>query len=126
MRCWAPASQARGGWLWLAGYRPTPTYLWGERAYALARYGHGHGSYGALPADLAAERPRAPDPPPWMSDTCSVCLEAYTDPWPSGDELSRAPAGRWVCGVHAVCMACDIDVEFSANPRCPLCRAARA
>ena len=126
MRSWRPASEARGGRLWLAGYRPTPAYLWGERASALAHYGRQHGFFGALPSDLAAERPRAPDPPPWASDDCPVCLDPYADPWPSGDVLSRAPLGRWVCGVHAVCIGCDLHVEFSANTRCPLCRAARA
>ena len=105
------------------------SYTWGERVLALASYGADRGVWGSLPPAYAAATPRAPADPPWSDDTdCPICLEAFDDVWPSARARSRAPAGRWACGTHAVCRTCDAAVQSAPNvtaTRCPLCRATR-
>ena len=112
--------------VWLAGYQQSASYAWAERAYGLATYANDNGYFGDLPAALDSCHPRAPMPPPWMADGCSVCLEDYTDAWTSWDNNARCPPGRWAC-THAVCMQCDLHIEHSPinNTACPLCRAPR-
>ena len=82
---------------------------WGERALALA---HGARVVGGL-------RPE---------DECAICMADYAGGGlPLPDPASRAAPGRWRCPhkSHCVCRGCDREVELSANPRCPLCRAPR-
>ena len=124
----------RHGGVWIAGYPSLRPYGWAERAEALAAYGRSSGFWGDLPPTYASASPRAPAVPEWVSDDhCPVCLDAYTDEWPSPDPNSRAPPGRWACrrdGTdrpvnHAVCRSCDARVQRMPRPICPLCRADR-
>ena len=126
MRQWRTASDSRSGQLWLAGYEKSPHWVWGERAYALASYGDSHGFYGSLPASLVSNTPQAPAQPPSAEDGCPVCLDDYSDVWPSNDPQARCPPRRWACN-HMVCIDCDLRIQFSpVNTKCPICRAPRA
>ena len=126
MRQWRTASDSQSGQLWLAGYEKSPHWVWGERAYALASYGDSHGFYGSLPASLVSNTPQAPAQPPSAEDGCPVCLDEYSDVWPSTDPQARCPPRRWACN-HMVCIDCDLRIQFSpVNTKCPICRAPRA
>jgi hypothetical protein len=95
--------------VWVTAWTLTRQSAWGERALALA---HGARVVGGL-------RPE---------DECAICMADYAGGGlPLPDPASRAAPGRWQCPhkSHCVCRGCDRDVELSANPRCPLCRAPR-
>ena len=118
------AAQADRTHVWVAGFDLDRPYPWGERAQALAGYSAEHGCWGQLPAQYAAAQ-QAPLVPPWTDELCCpVCLEFYDDLWPAAAGVSRAPSGRWACS-HAVCRACDPQLQHGANSRCPMCRADR-
>ena len=114
--------------VWVAGYDASRLMPWGERATAAASYGESHGHWGRLPQPLTAALPTAPATPPWWEDVadreCPVCIDTMTEPWPSPEDLSRAPPGRWACS-HAICRGCDARTQHAPNDRCPLCRAPR-
>ena len=114
--------------VWVAGYDASRLMPWGERATAAASYGESHGHWGRLPQPLTAALPTAPATPPWWEDAadreCPVCIDTMTEPWPSPEDLSRAPPGRWACS-HAICRGCDARTQHAPNDRCPLCRAPR-
>ena len=119
--------QAVGGAYTTAGAQPHEGLPWSDRAHMIAKL--------CLPAQGSATHrtwgtgaqrwpalqiAKAPDP-----DTCSVCMDDFTDVLPSGAWTSRSPAGLFVCN-HAVCRGCDWDIQNGMNPSCPLCRQPRA
>ena len=109
--------------IWIAGYPPLRPFPWAERAIGLADYGWTHGYWGHLPPSYGAATPAAPAAPPWDPE-CPVCLDDYTDLFPTPDAHSRAPPRRWAC-LHAVCRRCDVICQNGQNDKCPLCRAQR-
>ena len=123
--------RAKHVFVWLAGFDVRRLYPWGERAVAYASYAAREGAWGDLPPAYAHVTPRASADPPWSADTeCPVCMEAfedgvYSEPWPSSKPRSRAPPGRWACGVHALCRTCDKAIQ-SAPHGTPMVDAARS
>ena len=126
---WLEQTEKRLDRLWLAGGPVLGAYPWADRASALARHGEG-GTWGSTSARWATIPP-AP-PPPGSGDTCSVCFDDFSDPFPLPDRSARAPGWLFACELHATCIDCDEDQQRShiahgtqASFRCPLCRADR-
>ena len=99
----------------------THQHAWMERASAIAAHCRPDRTWGqALPP--------APAAPPTL-DQCSICLDDFTDLFPTPAPHSCCPA-RFSC-THAVCRSCDWTLQRNAGPlaaqagRCPLCRAPR-
>ena len=123
-RLWRTMSGQRP--LFLAGWPADRGYWWGERALALANSCDA-GAWGALPAAMAGAT--LLNALPCTGEECSICTDEYSDPLPAPVDTSRAPAGMFHCS-HALCIACDRDLESRAAnnaglARCPLCRADR-
>ena len=126
---WDAASAARAGQLWLTAYTSERGCTWADRVTALARHAHLGVVGGPAPAWAAARR--AP-PPRGAGDRCAICLDDFSDPFPSPAPDSRA--ADWLFGcAHAVCSSCDASEQHRhahAAPgtvyRCSLCRAPRA
>ena len=114
------AARAHRGHVWVAGFDEHRLHAFGERATALAAFGS-MPRPGGLPQGWV---PAAPPDPLWAGEDCSVCLVAFSSPWPTQDANSRAAPHRWHCP-HAVCRGCDAGVQRAANSKCPLCRALR-
>ena len=101
-------------------------YAWADRALAIAQHclptqtePNGR-AWAAAQPDL----PQLPAAPAPDADTCAVCFEDMTDAFPTPHGNSAMPVGVFHC-THTVCRTCDWDVQRSANPKCPMCRALR-
>ena len=124
------ATRLTGGRLYLAGWRASTRVPWGERSIALAMLAAKAvmpTCFGSPPTTSWASVPLALLPQLAADDTCPVCYDDYVDMLPTPDPLSRSCPGLWhePCP-HAVCRGCDVGVQASANPACPMCRAGRA
>ena len=129
LRALLAARERRGGCVWVVGWRPNTTHVWGARSLALAQWGRG-GYISRPPAALAPELAGLARAPPPELTSCPICLEDYATDLPHPDHCSPSPRERWRCPnprlAHFVCLTCDADYQSRANNRCPECRADRA
>ena len=116
-RWWVDA--ARPALLYLAGGSPYQGMPWADRAHAIAKSCLPDRSWGG-------NNPQGnvrPVTPPAPVDCC-VCFEDLDDPLPTASWTSQAIRGMFDCR-HALCRACDLRTQRSANTRCPMCRQPR-
>ena len=122
------ARERCGGRVWVVGWRPHTTHVWGARSLALAQWGRG-GYISRPPTALAPELAGLARAPPPALTSCPICLEDYAADLPHPDHCSPSPRERWRCPnpclAHFVCLTCDADYQSRANNRCPECRADR-
>jgi hypothetical protein len=122
------ARERCGGRVWVVGWRPQTTHVWGARSLALAQWGRG-GYISRPPTALAPELAGLARAPPPALTSCPICLEDYAADLPHPDHCSPSPRERWRCPnpclAHFVCLTCDADYQSRANNRCPECRADR-
>ena len=87
------ARARRGGSVWVVGWRPDTTHVWGTRALALSQWGRD--GYVARPlAALAPELVGVTHATPPTLTSCSVCLDDFEADLPHPDHCSPSPRTR--------------------------------